>query len=645
MKATLRWIALALILTGGFAAYLPGLGGGFVFDDYANLVHNERLAGASFQSPQSIARAALSSDSGPLKRPLSMLSFAVDHAVSGMDPRAFKLTNIFIHLTAGLGVFFLTLMLARSPALRMDSPRTPNAAFYLALLTTALWLLHPLQLTSVLYAVQRMTSLAGLFMLWGLATYAYGRGLQVRGNGSGTGWILCALFLFTPLATFSKEHGALLPLLLLIVELAFFRADGLTTSGRRWLFGTHALFALLPILAAAVYLTLQPDWILRSYTNRDYSLEERLLTQARALWFYLSLIAIPDISRMGLYHDDFVLSTGLLSPPTTLIAVIGLGAALLVLPLIWRRHPVPFFATLFFLCGHLVESSALGLELLHEHRNYLPSFGPLLVLAYLLVKAGYHRAATSKVVALCIFGLLAALLGATAMRAHHWGDDAVRALVDARNHPDSPRSRLDAGQQLMRLAMLAPDPHALMTEARTHYAHAARVDSYGGGALLGLLVVNHHLGEATQRELIDRITERLASPPLAAATPESVIALLRCQSAGICRFDGEDIQAIVKALDQNPALRTRARIRLYSELVQMFVNQRQFENALLFAALATSHAPEHPQLRLNLASTLLALGRHEEARAEAEHASRLDTDGFYARRIAVILGQTQERQP
>jgi hypothetical protein len=49
-----------------------------------------------------------SGDAGPLKRPLSMASFAVNVWLSGMNPAAFKFTNLLIHLGNGVLVYLLT---------------------------------------------------------------------------------------------------------------------------------------------------------------------------------------------------------------------------------------------------------------------------------------------------------------------------------------------------------------------------------------------------------------------------------------------------------------------------------------------------------------------------------------------------------
>ena len=91
---------------------------------------------------------------------------------------------------------------------------------------------------------------------------------------------------------------------------------------------------------------------------------------------------MPDLTAMGFYHDDFPISQGLLEPPSTLPAILGILALTLGAVLLRRRNPVVAFGILFFLIGHSMESTIIALELIYEHRNYVPSFGPLLGFAY-----------------------------------------------------------------------------------------------------------------------------------------------------------------------------------------------------------------------------------------------------------------------
>src|SRR5215213_2675874 len=91
-----KWLVLIGLPLLVLAIYWPGLNGGFVFDDYPNIVDNPTLKLDTLDGPAWRA-AAFSSDAGSLQRPIAMLSFAVNTYLAGMDPFAMKATNVVIH--------------------------------------------------------------------------------------------------------------------------------------------------------------------------------------------------------------------------------------------------------------------------------------------------------------------------------------------------------------------------------------------------------------------------------------------------------------------------------------------------------------------------------------------------------------------
>src|SRR5688572_15119706 len=201
-RGTTIVLLLALALTA--VAYVPGLNGIFFFDDFSNILENERLIHAPV-SIEGAYRAAFSIDSGQLKRPVSLLSFWANIRLTGLNPFAFKLTNLFIHLINGLLIYALCIQLLAVYRKRFETQIDKTHARWIALSATGLWLLHPLNLTSVLYVVQRMNSLAALFTLAGLVCYVAGR---QRLDSGKLAWpsLLMSFFPFGALALLSKEN-------------------------------------------------------------------------------------------------------------------------------------------------------------------------------------------------------------------------------------------------------------------------------------------------------------------------------------------------------------------------------------------------------------------------------------------------------
>ncbi len=308
----------SLILT--IAVYAPGLHGAFVFDDLINITSNFSVRStAEVLDLQSFKVATLSGTAGIFGRPISMASFAIDAWRSGLDVYAFKITNLTIHLCTGLAVLAFSRLLLQAQRVRQANTVTQVQATWVSLALMSVWLVHPLNLTSVLYVVQRMTSLSALFSVLGLACYLYGRLRTCRASDT-RGWLAIAasFCVFTPLAALCKENGALLPLFLLLTEVVFFRFKSATANAQRLLHGIYAVTVLLPGIALLVYTAISPDWIMKSYMMRTFTLNERLMSETRVLWMYMRLIVAPDISLMGLHHDDFQKSLSLLNPMSTL---------------------------------------------------------------------------------------------------------------------------------------------------------------------------------------------------------------------------------------------------------------------------------------------------------------------------------------
>ncbi|MDX2314091.1 MAG: hypothetical protein QNL90_08490, partial [Gammaproteobacteria bacterium] len=209
-----------LLLTA--AVYWPGLSGPMLLDDFDNL---KPLA-----DMQAGARRWQELLSGPAfaigGRPVAMLSFMANWLTSAGDLWSLKFTNLMIHLLCGSLLFWLAGRL-------LGEPRAGVAAYqwWLALLVTALWLLAPMQVSTVLYIVQRMAQLATLFVLAGLLCYVIGRQRLAFNRRLGIALIVLCFALFWPLATLSKQNGALLPLLAVVVEWYFLQRPKSAADG------------------------------------------------------------------------------------------------------------------------------------------------------------------------------------------------------------------------------------------------------------------------------------------------------------------------------------------------------------------------------------------------------------------------------
>ena len=620
-------LLLMLVLTG--AAYWSGLSGSFRFDDIVNITENKDIHSNSLGWTE-LYKAAFSTIGG--FRPLSMLSFGINHALTGLDSFYFKLTNLVIHLLCGVGVWWLTRLLLITYRLRHRPALTDPEVAWLSIAVSAAWLLHPFNLTSVLYVVQRMASLAALFMIFGLALYSWGRLRQLRGQ-SGAALMIVGVGVGGGLAVLSKENGILLPLLVLITEWLIFGFQAPKEASRRFVIGFNIMTVIIPGLLALAFLIMRFDWVVAGYETRDFTLSERLLTQARVLWFYIHMLLLPNPTLMGMYHDDIVLSKGWLNPSMTLPAVLGIIALLAGALALRRRTPLLSFGILFFLAGHALESTVISLEIAHEHRNYLPGFGLILVAMYYLGHSAIRELLSLRLQTGCIVVLIGALTAGTAIRASYWADEVELALMEVRHHPNSARSNMQAGYVFFILSGNGIDPAMNGQRARQYFEAAWRLDEYNLSGRFGLLLLDDREKKPVDTVLIDDLIDKLTHRPLAASSINTLVRIKRCWDEGGCNLPTKEFNRLFEAILKNSSLRGKSRVRILTDYAQFSITQNRLDLTLRLTQQALAIAPEDPQIHLNKAHILIRLGELNEAREAIAQAKILDRDAFLATQI------------
>jgi len=425
--------SLTAIWLLGLLASWPALSGPWVLDDVR--LQDSILAiqaGGLAELVGAHWKEYLFLDSFGVGRPLAMATLA-GNALASSAPFGFKAVNLILHLVTASLIWLFVRLLARTRY-------PPGASGLFALVVALAWTLHPLQVSTVAYVVQRMTILSALFCVWALLLYAR---LRLREIASGrpaspTAWLL-PLLVLPLLAVLAKENGVLLPVLLGALELSLFRLRG-NTPTRRLLFGYFGLTVFLALGAALWLLTTHGASI-----GRAFDMDERLLTQARVVTLYVGQILLPRLGAMPFFYDGLPYSTGWLQPPTTLwsalflLGLFGLGLGLL------RRRPLAAFGILFFFAGHLLESTLIPLELAFEHRNYLPSLGLILAAADLI---GSPTGALARFRPLIAALALLALFSLSFARSWVWGDaEQIYATALAGPWP-SLRARAELAQVL-----------------------------------------------------------------------------------------------------------------------------------------------------------------------------------------------------
>jgi len=203
----------------------------------------------------------------------------------------------------------------------------------------------------------------------------------------------------------SKEIALTLPVVIFLYEWFFFQNLQLAWLKKRipLIIGILVLLILIGYLFKA---TNPIDAILASYNLRHFTLGQRVLTEFRVVVFYISLLLYPHPGRLNLEHD-FALSQSLFNPVTTLFSLALIVGCLAVAVVRARQDRLIAFCLLCFFGNLVLESSIVGLEIIFEHRTYLPSMFAI----FALVLAGYRFIPNSRLrilvfLACCLIGAL-----------------------------------------------------------------------------------------------------------------------------------------------------------------------------------------------------------------------------------------------
>lgn len=600
-----RFAVLMIVFAVATLIYWSGLHGGFFFDDRVSILYAQGIRMDSL-SLTALRDALFSAQAGPLGRPLTQLSFALNYYFVGLEPFVFKLSNLAIHLANALLIFVLAYQLLVSSTPKAE-PRSRTIA---AGVLTIAWMLHPIQLLAVLHVVQRATSLSAFFLLAALLLHIKAR---KPGSSACTSELLLAWGLFWPLSFLCKETGLLFPLFALAWELIPRRA----AIGRLDRFAkSFAILIALTLFACSIYaLSPKGHWLWAGYELRSFSLSERLLTEGRIIWFYLGLVFFPRQDALGLYHDDLIISSGILTPWTTLPALVGLAG---LIGLCWRtrtRYPLVSFGIAWFLVGHLLESTALPLEIAHEHRNYLPLFGLLLALASGLVRAlNTHGPIKTLGITLATVTLVF-LPFITALRSHQFGEEIRRSELEAQFHPDSARAQYEAGRYLVELTDASNPGAPSYSFARKYFERSVKLDESFKLGYIGLIHLNCTAGIPVKHTWVDELEHRLRTMPFAPGDRSMMYGLKEMSIAGAICLSRPEMERLFAAALANHGVSPGIQGLLLSWLADYFW-LREHDLAASQGALKQSLEinPGSPSNRLKWAQLVLLSGEPEKAR-------------------------------
>lgn len=576
------------------------LAGPFLFDDFPNFENLKEISGCL--NGDRIAR-YLAAFTGTPGRPLSALSFLIDDYAWPSNPYSWKRHNLLLHLLCGVLVFGLTRTLA---AVR-HSRTTAN---WVALGVVAAWLLHPMQFSTSMLTVQRMTQLMTLSSLAGcwlvahrLATRPITSCEYIR--------LLCASALMTVVAFLCKENGALLPLYVMVISAWILHNRPRLPSSRP----TRLYFIALCLPIAAIVIGLAYAAAAHDSNGiRTFNPWERLLTESRIIWSYLRQILLPRLNGSGIFHDEIVVSRSLVSPITTLPSVIGIVGLTIVALTKRNVWPLLAFAVVWFLGGHLMESTTLPLELYFEHRNYLPMIGVLIAIGITLPSIASKKIRYSAVLASVAWITMCTAM--TFNTASVWGSANLQSAIWATEHPDSLRS-------LETQAKIIVDSGDLLTAGRLVESAIHRDRRFNGLAIHSLLI-DCYTGRLTTARM-NRAASLLKEADYNRSTLNSLSLLRDAFQNRRCGLNGPKDKwgMLATTLLENKSFGSADAISyIHVEMVRDGMNRGDFNSVVQHLDAAYASSP-NPTLAGALAYVLTDGGYLKEAAVWRERAQRL----------------------
>lgn len=417
-KKTFVFITLLIII---LSIYSNTFQASWHFDDIPNILENRRLhvtklswsniKGSFFAAPLT---------PGELYRPVACLSFALNYYFGKDNVSGYHIVNISIHFLAAIFLFLFIYNTLNLPLLKV---KYGSNSYFIALLSTALWAINPIQTQAITFIVQRMASMVGMFYI--ISMYFYLKGRTATNNHVKISlFLLCGIS--AVLAFGSKENAIMIPASLFLYD--FLLIQGISKETIKKNCKILLAGAILAMSISIVYFAFSEvtlSSLFSLYNKRPFTMWERIITQPRVIIFYISLLLYPMSTRLSLDHD-IAISRSLFDPLTTIVSIIVILGVFVGTIFISKRRPLIAFSIFFFFLNHLIESTILPLELIFEHRNYIPSmlfFVPIAIGVFSVISFFSYKQSMQLILSLSIVLVIAVEGHATFMRNFTWKNE------------------------------------------------------------------------------------------------------------------------------------------------------------------------------------------------------------------------------
>ena len=444
--STKHLLAILCVFAGlALIIYSRTINGPFIFDDIPNIVDNQhiRMTKINIEQIKEICKS-------PSPRPVANLSFALNYYFGGYNVIGYRVVNLMIHIFTGILLFLFIINMLNSPINTACIPKDLKSnSLLISFFAALIWIVHPVNTQSVTYVVQRMNAMAAMFYMLSFLCYIKGRKARLSRLATGgmtKGSRVKPIFWFIGcaisgiLAFSSKQNSATLPLFIVLYEWFFFQDLKQIWPQLKILWIGFAVLVLS--ITALIFIKTDPASFSLILTQ-NFTLPQRLLTEARIVLYYISLFFYPAPVRLSLTHS-YPLSVSAIEPFTTLLCIIGITTAIFLAVYLAKKDRIIAFCILWFFGNLVIESSFIPLALIFEHRTYLPS-----MMVYFLIVTLLFRSVKHKWTAFGLMGLIILILSIwTFQRNNVWSDEISLWRDGIKKSPNITTPHINLGEAL-----------------------------------------------------------------------------------------------------------------------------------------------------------------------------------------------------
>ena len=348
--------------------------------------------------------------------PLCMLSLAVNYHFSGMDPQAYYLTNVIIHVANV--IFLFLLLLALCARLNIDEDGTLFIASF-----CALWFgIHPMHVESVAWIAERKDVLYTFFYLLGLLSY-----LKYTAAPSSK-WYLATFFLFVA-ACLSKPMAVVFPLSLFCIDFLLQR------QWNKKLFTEKIIFLLFSFICGAMaFYTQNKTGAITSFSA--LTLSERVMYASYGFVMYISKLFNPSFLSTFYPYPYRLYPSGRLPSIYYTAPFIAVGLPALVLYITYKVNRTYFrvaaFGLGFFIANviFVLQFISVGAAIMSDRYSYVAYIGLFFLIAYFLYELIKHIP-TFKITVISVLLLLSGMLAYMSYQRTFVWHDSETLLSDA----------------------------------------------------------------------------------------------------------------------------------------------------------------------------------------------------------------------